>query len=54
MKADREAFIEQTRLLGREALLELAVSLYDELEDVRLKQLENDRVRQKRISSIPN
>ena len=45
MKADREAFIEQTRLLGREALLELAVSLYDELEDVRLKQLENDRVR---------
>ena len=45
MKADREAFIEQARLLGREALFELAVSLYDELEDTRMKQLENDRIR---------
>ena len=45
MKADREAFMEQARLLGRLALLELAVSLYDELEDVRMKQLENDRIR---------
>ncbi len=45
MKADREAFMEQARLLGRLALIELAVSLYDELEDVRMKQLENDRIR---------
>ena len=45
MKANREAFIEQARVLGRDALFELAVTLYDKLEDARMKQLENDRIR---------
>ena len=44
MKADREAFIGQIRVLNRDALLALTLSLYDELEDVRLKQLENERI----------
>lgn len=45
MKADREAFMEQARFLGRAALFELVISLYDELEAARMKQLENDRIR---------
>ena len=44
MKADREAFIEQIRILNRNALLSLAASLYDEMEEMRLKHLENERI----------
>ena len=44
MKADREAFIEQIRILDRDALLSLVVSLYDEMEEMRLKHLENERI----------
>ena len=44
MRADREAFVKQTGILGRDALLALALFLYDELEEIRLKQLENERI----------
>jgi len=44
MKADREAFIEQIRILDRDALLSLVASLYDEMEETRLKYLENERI----------
>lgn len=44
MKADREAFIGQINILNRDALLALIVSLYDELEEMRLRQLENERI----------
>lgn len=44
MKADREAFIGQINILNRDALLALTVSLYDELEEMRLRQLENERI----------
>ncbi len=44
MKADREAFIGQISILNRDALLALTVSLYDELEEMRLRQLENERI----------
>ena len=44
MRSDREAFVKQTSILGRDALLALALSLYDELEEIRLKQLENERI----------
>ena len=44
MKADREAFIEQIRILDRDALLSLVASLYDEMEEMRLKYLENERI----------
>ena len=44
MKADREAFIEQIRILDRDALLALAASLYDEMEEMRLRHLENERI----------
>ena len=44
MKADRETFIERISILGRDALLTLAVSLYDEMEEMRLQKLENDRI----------
>lgn len=44
MKADRESFIEQASILNRDAILALAISLYDELENMRLKQLENERI----------
>ena len=44
MKADREAFIERIRILDRDALLSLAASLYDEMEEMRLERLENERI----------
>ena len=44
MRADREAFIGQISILDRDALLALAISLYDEREEVRLKHLENERI----------
>ena len=44
MKADRETFIERINVLGRDALLTLAVSLYDKMEEMRLQHLENDRI----------
>ena len=44
MKADREAFIEQIRILDRDALLSLVASLYDEMEETRLKYLENELI----------
>lgn len=44
MKADREVFIEQIRILDRDALLALAASLYDEMEEMRLRHLENERI----------
>lgn len=44
MKADRDHFIEHVSLLDRDSLAALAVSLYDELEDIRLKQLANERI----------
>ena len=44
MKAGREAFIEQIRILDRDALLLLTASLYDEMEEMRLKHLENERI----------
>ena len=44
MKADREVFIEQIRILDRDALLALAASLYDEMEEMRLRYLENERI----------
>ncbi len=44
MRADRDTFMEQIRQLDRDALLCLAVSLYDELAQLRLLQLENERI----------
>ena len=44
MKADREAFIERIRILDRDAFLSLAASLYDEMEEMRLERLENERI----------
>ena len=44
MKADRETFMEQIRILDRDALLSLVASLYDEMEEMRLKYLENERI----------
>ena len=37
MKADREAFAGRISILDRNALLALALSLYDEMEEMRLK-----------------
>ena len=44
MKADREAFAGRISILDRDALLALALSLYDEMEEMRLKHLENERI----------
>ena len=44
MRAGREAFIRQISILDRDAISALAISLYDELEEMRLKQLENERI----------
>lgn len=44
MKAAREAFIGQISIYNRDALFALALSLYDELEALRLRQLENERI----------
>lgn len=44
MKADREAFAGRISILDRNALLALALSLYDEMEEMRLKHLENERI----------
>lgn len=44
MKADREVFIEQIRILDRDALIALAASLYDGMEEMRLRHLENERI----------
>lgn len=44
MKADREVFIKQISILDRDALLALAASLYEEMEEMRLKHLENERI----------
>ena len=44
MKADRDTFISQIKQSGRDALIGLAISLYDELEQLRVSQLENERI----------
>ena len=44
MKADREAFIGRISILSRDDLFVLALSLYDEMEEMRLRQLENERI----------
>jgi len=44
MKAEREAFAGRISILDRNALLTLALSLYDEMEEMRLKHLENERI----------
>ncbi len=44
MRADREMFIRQISILNRDALLALTISLYDELEEMRLEHLENERI----------
>ena len=44
MKADREAFAGRISILDRDALLALALSLYDEMEEMRLRHLENERI----------
>ena len=54
MKAEREAFAGRISILDRNALLTLALSLYDEMEEMRLKHLENERISTGRISSFQN
>lgn len=44
MRADRDAFISQIRQLDNDSLIGLAVSLYDELEQLRISRLENERI----------
>lgn len=44
MRADRDTFINLINGYGRESPIPLAVSLYDELSDIRLVQGENDRI----------
>lgn len=44
MRADREAFISQIKQFDRDTLLCLIVSLYDELSQLKMAQVENERV----------
>lgn len=44
MRADRDTFIDQIRQFDTDTLLSLAVSLYDELSQLRMIQLENERI----------
>jgi len=44
MRADRDIFIDQIKQFDRDALLSLTVSLYDELSQLRMIQLENERI----------
>lgn len=44
MRADRDIFIDQIKQFDRDTLLSLTVSLYDELSQLRMIQLENERI----------
>lgn len=44
MRADRDAFIDKIKQSDRDALLCLILSLYDELSQIRITQLENERI----------
>lgn len=44
MRAARDTFIVQIKQFDRDTLLSLAVSLYDELSQLRMLQLENERI----------
>ena len=44
MRADRDLFMEQIQYSDRDTLLCLAISLFDELAQMRMIQLENERI----------
>ena len=44
MIADREIFIEHVSTMSKDTLLKCIVSMYDEVEEMRMKQLENEKI----------